>query len=70
VQDYFRIAVVGAPRPHAERLEFLSQLCVVVDLAVEHDRDSPGLINHWLRGGIAEVQNRESAMAQSHATVR
>ncbi len=51
------LGVRGRPEPLARGLELRPQLAVVVDAAVEDDRQAPVVIHHRLGAGLGEVDD-------------
>ena len=49
------------------RAKLVAKLLEVVDLAIEHDLHQAVFAAHGLRGGLAEIDHREPAVAQAHA---
>jgi hypothetical protein len=68
VNDDFRVGVVR-PEPVSEGGQLHPEFLVVVDLAVEDDRDRPVLVEHGLVGGGREVDDREPPEAEADAPV-
>src|SRR5437762_3196671 len=79
-QMFWTITTVAVPRVHyrfciavgvenvAELFQFLAQLAIVVDLAVEDDPRGVILIVDWLLAAL-QIDDREAAHAQAHWTI-
>ena len=56
------LGVAGGAEAHPRALELRPQLLVVVDDAVEDDRQAELVVDHRLRAALGEVDDREPAM--------
>ena len=65
MDDHLGVGMVGG-EPVAGALSSLAQFDVVVDLAVEDDRDGPVLVEHRLLAG-GHVDDGQPAHAERHA---
>jgi hypothetical protein len=57
--------VISFPTPRPNLVEFLAELGVIVDFAVERNPEAPIRIRHRLVGLRREVYNREAAVSQA-----
>ena len=60
------LGVAGGAELASELLQLVLQLEVVVDLAVEHDREPPVGALHRLMAGRRQVENRQTPEAEAH----
>src|SRR5258708_22054858 len=67
IQQRLRIGVPAPVRAGSACLELAANIEVIIDLAVESDREAPAVAVHRLGAGFGEIENRQSAMAESNA---
>src|SRR6185436_1779240 len=67
VHEHLRVA--GSPEPVPLQLEARPQVPLVVDLAVENDRDVAGLVEQRLVTGRGQVDDRQAAHADADAAL-
>jgi hypothetical protein len=68
LEHHFGVAV--GEKAVAERFELGAQRAVVVDAAVEHQRQAERRIGHRLLGALAEVNDLEAAVAEADPAAR
>src|SRR6202050_2748015 len=54
----------------AVRLEFGTELRIIVDLAIEYDDEAAVFTGHWLGRTVGEVDDRKPSMPESAMPVR
>jgi hypothetical protein len=69
MQQHFGVGVIGAPPVFAQRLELGSNIRMIVDLAVEDERDRPFVVHHRLRGVGREIDNRQAPVTERAAPI-
>src|SRR5277367_3132443 len=62
----YDLRVGGRMELLSERLQFAPKVLEIVDLTIESDDTPGGSINHRLSTGLAEVEDREAAVAKHH----
>ena len=70
MQQHFGVRVIGLPLVFSDRRQFQPELGVVVDLAVERDSHGSRGVQHRLRGGVRQIDDRQASVAERAATVR
>ena len=65
MNEHFRIRVIGA-KPVAAAKQFLTQLSVVINLAVKHHPHGLVFVGQGLAGGDIQIDDREPLMPEKH----